>query len=59
MKKMIQRGLIGFPIGVMISYLITILTSLAYGGGKYSPVVPGMTEQFGSEIAAPKASAAR
>ena len=52
MKKIMQRGLIGFPIGVMISYLITILTSLAYGGGKYSPVVPGMTEQFGSEIAA-------
>ena len=52
MKKIMQRGLIGFPIGVMISYLITILTSLAYAGGNYSPVVPGMTEQFGSEIAA-------
>ena len=52
MKKIIQRGLFGFPIGVMIGYAITILSSLAYVGGKYSPVVPGMTEQFGSEIAA-------
>jgi Protein of unknown function (DUF3021). len=52
MKKIILRGLIGFPIGVTIGYAISILTSLAYAGGHYSPVVPGMTEQFGSEIAA-------
>ena len=52
MKKIILRGLIGFPIGVTIGYAISILTSLAYAGGHYSPVVPEMTGQFGGEIAA-------
>ena len=52
MKKALLRGLIGFPIGVTIGYAITILTSLALGKGHYSPVVPEMAEQFGSEIAA-------
>ena len=52
MKKALLRGLIGFPIGVTIGYAITILISLAFGKGHYSPVVPAMTEQFGSEITA-------
>lgn len=52
MKKALLRGLIGFPIGVTIGYAIAILTSLSFGKGHYSPVVPAMTEQFGSEIAA-------
>lgn len=52
MKKALLRGLIGFPIGVTIGYAITIFTSLALGKGSYSPVVPAMAEQFGSEIAA-------
>ena len=52
MKKALLRGLIGFPIGVTIGYAISILSSLAYADGKYSSVVPGMSEQFGSEITA-------
>lgn len=52
MKKIIQRALFGFPVGVAISYAITILTSLAMGKGHYTPVVPQMIGQFGSEIEA-------
>ena len=52
MKKALLRGLIGFPIGVTIGYAITIFSSLALAKGHYAPVVPAMTEQFGSEIAA-------
>lgn len=51
-KKAILRGLIGFPIGVTIGYAISIFTSLGFGKGNYTPVVPEMAEQFGSEIAA-------
>lgn len=52
MKKALLRGLIGFPIGVTIGYAITIAFSLAFGKGNYSPVVPSMAEQFGSQISA-------
>ncbi len=52
MKKAFLRGLVGFPIGVAIGYAITILASLGFGNGHYSPVVPQMAAQFDSEIAA-------
>lgn len=49
-KKAILRGFMGAPIGVTISYAITIVTALAFGGGQFSPVVPAMAEAMGSEI---------
>ena len=49
-KKALLRGLMGAPIGVTISYAITIVTALAFGGGRFSPVVPAMVEAMGSEI---------
>lgn len=52
MKKALLRGLIGFPIGVTIGYAISILSSLAFANGGYSPVVPAMAEECGSEIGA-------
>lgn len=51
-KKAIYRGLFGFPIGVFIGYTITIIISLFWGNGYYSPVVPSLVEQCGSEISA-------
>ena len=50
MKKAFLRGLLGFPFGVFIGYTITVFTSIAFGNGRYSAVVPSMTEQLGSEI---------
>lgn len=53
MKKQIAlRALLGFPLGIFIGYTITVVISLIWGGGYYSPVVPALTEQAGSEIGA-------
>lgn len=51
-KKAFLRGLLGAPIGVTISYAITIIMSLRYGGGYFSPVVPAMVEALGTESVA-------
>lgn len=51
-KKVVQRALLGFPLGVTIGYTITILISLGWAGGHYSAVVPGLVQQVGSEIGA-------
>lgn len=51
-KKVFQRGLLGFPLGVFIGYIITILISLFAADGYYSPCVPALVDQFSSEISA-------
>lgn len=50
MKKAMLRGLVGFPIGVTIGYAITIVISLIFADGYYSPAVPSMIDMCGSEI---------
>ncbi len=49
-KKVFLRSLIGAPIGVAISYLITVIISLCMRDGQYYPVEPQLTLAFGSEI---------
>lgn len=46
------RGAIGGPVGILIGYVITIVSSLAFGAGSgvYSPCVPELIAQTGSEI---------
>lgn len=51
-KKMLLRGLLGFPLGIAIGYVITIFISLAIGKDGYSPCVPELIETTGSEIGA-------
>lgn len=51
-KKMICRSLLGMPIGIAISYVITILISVRVGDGSYYPVVPTLETTLGSEIVA-------
>ncbi len=51
-KKVLQRGLLGFPLGVFMGYTITILISLFSAEGAYSPCVPTLIDVFGSEIGA-------
>lgn len=51
-KKVLCRALLGMPLGICIGYLITILLSLGWGDGHYSPCVPALAAQLGSEIAA-------
>ena len=49
-KKIIIRSLLGFPIGIALGYLITILGSLAWANGYYSPCVPELISAMGNEI---------
>lgn len=49
-KRMIMRGLIGFPIGIAVGYMITIVLSLVWAKGYYSPCVPELISVMGSEI---------
>lgn len=49
-KKVFLRGLLGFPIGLAIGYMITIAISLILANGYYSPCVPELISVTGSEI---------
>lgn len=51
-KKLLCRGLLGFPLGICIGYVITIAISAVHGGGYYAPCAPELAVQMGSEIAA-------
>lgn len=49
-KKILLRGISGFPLGLAIGYLITIIISLIWANGYYSPCVPELVVMMGSEI---------
>ena len=51
-KQAFLRGLLGFPLGIAIGYVITILISLSLGTGSYLPCAPSLAERAGSEIGA-------
>lgn len=52
MKKILLRSLIGAPIGVTVSLIITAVISMLIGDGNYYPVVPSAIDSFGSEMTA-------
>lgn len=49
-KKIILRSIAGFPLGLAIGYSISIVTSLIWANGYYSPCVPELIDRMGSEI---------
>ena len=49
-KKIVKRSLLGFPLGIAMGYLITILISLGWANGYYSPCVPELISLMGNEI---------
>jgi len=49
-KKIVSRGLLGFPIGIAVGYVISIIISLGWANGYYSPCVPELISVMGSEI---------
>lgn len=49
-KKIFLRGAFGFPIGITIGYIITIIISFIWANGYYSPCVPELISVTGSEI---------
>lgn len=51
-KQILLRGMLGFPLGITIGYLITILISLRWANGYYSACVPELITTMGNEIKA-------
>ncbi|MGL4605915.1 MAG: DUF3021 domain-containing protein [Eubacteriaceae bacterium] len=50
LKKIFYRGLLGFPQGIALGYVITIFISLIHGQGYYSPCIPSLVETMENEI---------
>lgn len=48
-KQMFLRGLLGFPLGISIGYIITIVLSLGWGQGQYLPCAPELVSIMGTE----------
>ncbi len=51
-KKLLARAALGAPLGIAISYLITIAISAVMGWGVYSPCVPSLVDSVGTEVGA-------
>ncbi len=49
-KQAVLRSLIGIVAGISIGYLISIVISLIWGQGYYTPCEPQVIETMGSEI---------
>lgn len=49
-KKIFLRSISGFPLGVTIGYLISIVISLIWANGYYAPCVPELAQTMGNEI---------
>lgn len=49
-KKLFLRCLIGAPIGLALSTIITIIISLTVNDGTFYPVVPELVSDCGNEI---------
>ena len=49
-KKIVLRSLLGFPLGLAMGYMITIIISLVFADGSYFPCVPELSTTMGSEI---------
>ncbi len=49
-KQLISRGLLGFPLGISLGYIITIMVSAFFGKGYYSAVMPELVTMMGNEI---------
>ena len=49
-KNFLKYVAVGFPIGIAIGHVITIIISLIWGEGHYHPIIPALVAQIGSEI---------
>lgn len=51
-KKLLFRSLLGAPIGVLVSLIVTVIISLCTGHGEYYSAPHELTDWCGSEITA-------
>ena len=49
-KKVLLRCLLGAPIGIAITTIVTIIISLILKDGSYHPVMPKLVSDYGNEL---------
>ncbi|MCI5510453.1 MAG: DUF3021 domain-containing protein [Eubacterium sp.] len=49
-KQIIKRGLFGFPVGIAIGFVITLIISACVGDGNFYPVMPELIDTMGNEL---------
>ena len=49
-RKIIKRGFLGFPLGIAIGYVITVIISVCVGDGSFYPVTAELIETMGNEL---------
>lgn len=49
-KQLILRGILGFPIGIAIGHVITLIISLCVRDGLFYPVTQELIEMMGNEL---------
>ena len=49
-KKIILRGLLGFPLAILISFIISIIISACIGDGTYYSATPELVLSMGNEL---------
>ena len=49
-NQMIKRGLVGFPVGIAIGFVITLIISACIRDGSYYPVTPELIGSMGNEL---------
>ena len=49
-KQILSRGLVGFPVGIAIWFVITLIISAYIGDGSYYPVTPELIGSMGNEL---------
>lgn len=49
-KNIIKRGLLGFPLGIAIGFVVTVIISICIGDGSFHPVTPRLIETMGNEL---------
>ena len=49
-NQIIKRGLVGFPVGIAIGFVITLIISACIRDGSYYPVTPDLIGSMGNEL---------
>ncbi|MCL2363493.1 MAG: DUF3021 domain-containing protein [Defluviitaleaceae bacterium] len=49
-KKAILRGMLGFPLGIALCHVITIVISIAIGDGYHLSAIPELVYDFNNEL---------
>lgn len=49
-KQLMKRGILGFPLGIALGFVIPIVISAYVGDGSFYPVTPALIAAIGNEL---------